>query len=702
MNLHSMSDNELEQIASGKMPAKKSAGSLEDLSDHELEQLAGIKPLENPSLLEKIGSSIASGIHTAGKFVDSYTGAPTRAAVGAIEEGKNPISAFSNQFGSDSSLAPTGKQLALRAGVSDEPMFHKDAGELLNQAAPYAQGIPTFGPLFSQMMKSKAPQMQGVDISPSPADAVGVAGDIGLDYTNILPLGAIAKGGAKIFGKGAQIAGRVASSIPKVESTAKILADSARATKQALDGVFSPKRAVDFEHWAQVAKNNGIDPSILPESIEFGPGSVISRGARTVREGPIGDIEMRKFEDGMLQVDGAIDNKVAQIAGGPPLNDVEAGQVIREGYDKAVDDLFNNVDFTYNGVINQSPGIALTPKSLQNINRKLSEIQKFAETEYVHGVAKEVRNQAGHLLEDLQAIRGRMSAKDPVSKSFGSMKQAYEVMSQVGRQAFKKGARIGEIPVDQKKFQELYFTMRDEFINSTHAQLGEDIANQLIDSNQQITMFNKSKEPIAKLLANKDLAPEKLFRSLIVTGDTTKLAALKDMLTPEQFNALKGSYVERLITRNSNGTINFGALRTALSKNRTTLSVLFEPQEIVDLVDLAHLGEKWGPAVLSTSGTGGSNLFRNMLEGAQSGILNKTVIDTMKDSARAKSAVPEALRAIPGSISQKSKGVMRRSGPEEGAKYAQMLAAIETNKKNNEDSATKRRMEQLLKERMNK
>lgn len=55
-------------------------------------------------------------------FANKYTGAPTMSALGAAQEGKNPFKAFATQFGEDPDLAPSGKQIAQRAGISDRPL----------------------------------------------------------------------------------------------------------------------------------------------------------------------------------------------------------------------------------------------------------------------------------------------------------------------------------------------------------------------------------------------------------------------------------------------------------------------------------------------------------------------------------------------------------------------------------------------------
>lgn len=68
-----------------------------------------------------LGASVLQALIGATKAFDSYTGAPTRAAIGAAQEGKNPLPAFKQQFGEDPNLAPSGKDIVMKAGVSGEP-----------------------------------------------------------------------------------------------------------------------------------------------------------------------------------------------------------------------------------------------------------------------------------------------------------------------------------------------------------------------------------------------------------------------------------------------------------------------------------------------------------------------------------------------------------------------------------------------------
>jgi hypothetical protein len=101
--------------------------------------------------------------------VDSYTGAPSRAAIGALENGKNPLTAFAAQFGEDPSKAPTGYDLVKPLGLSKSKIPH----EIL--------------PLPFKALKA-----MGV-IDPSWEDAGATVAETYTDWTNLLPGAGAAK-----------------------------------------------------------------------------------------------------------------------------------------------------------------------------------------------------------------------------------------------------------------------------------------------------------------------------------------------------------------------------------------------------------------------------------------------------------------------------------------------------------------------------
>jgi hypothetical protein len=145
-------------------------------------------PAERPE--PTFGEELLSGLVSAAETVDSYTGAPVRAGIGAAQDGKGvggALSAAASQFGEDPNLAPTGKQIARRAGVSDTALSEK---------------VPS---LYSDTGEEWTKLKRGGFLDPTASGAAGLGIDIAADITNVVPVGAIVKGAAK---GGAKLASR--------------------------------------------------------------------------------------------------------------------------------------------------------------------------------------------------------------------------------------------------------------------------------------------------------------------------------------------------------------------------------------------------------------------------------------------------------------------------------------------------------------
>lgn len=128
---------------------------------------------------------IVGGIQAAGEFFDKYTGAPARAAIWEAQHGRNPFSGFVEQFAEDPRRAPTGQEIARKAGVPDTSM---NAGLTTYTNPKTGITIP--------IREEDAPTLQ---------EAVGLVIDIAADPINLIP-GAML---AKPFTKGAQGVRRV-------------------------------------------------------------------------------------------------------------------------------------------------------------------------------------------------------------------------------------------------------------------------------------------------------------------------------------------------------------------------------------------------------------------------------------------------------------------------------------------------------------
>lgn len=166
--------------------------------------------------LQGIGRGAVSAVGSAAQFMDKYGGgASLRAGIGRAMEGK-PGEAFSaayEQYGQDPTKAPSGKDLAARAGLSTQEF---ETPLIMN---PFSQ--------------------DGGKLKVSPAGVVGGIGEGLADPLNVLPVGKAAQGAAFLARKGvvapvakageiaAPILGKAAFRIP-TETTRAFMQDPAR------------------------------------------------------------------------------------------------------------------------------------------------------------------------------------------------------------------------------------------------------------------------------------------------------------------------------------------------------------------------------------------------------------------------------------------------------------------------------------------
>lgn len=611
--------------------------------DAYLAQKTGVK--EEPGLLSQVGDKALEYAVKAGRFVDRYTGAPVRSGIGAAQEGENPISAAFHQFGDDPSLAPTGKDIVKKAGITDDTTKLSDKLPFLysdKEGTSYKEDSP---------FKLR----KGGILDPTAAGAAGLGVDIASDPLNFIPLGAAAKAAGKVgleaggmaakgllkgSGKVVDIATGTGAGTRAVELGENVARGARDAGKGLLKQYFNPKLADDFSEMADIAKRNGIDPSKLPEAVEFGEDSLITRKARTQTEGVTGEARLKKHRESFNEVSNAMDNRISQIAGGGATDSVNAGKAIREGYAKAADDMFKQNDITYSTIQKMAPGIQLTEEATGGLNSKLLGIERKAKGIIERGVGGDVSEaQAKDLLKKVTAIRN----------GNGSIKQVVEQMQDIGKQAFpKKGVNtLAAIPPDRKALQELYGVMSDAVVDSTRSQLGDHLANSLVSNNERMADFFKRQAPIVDAIGSKDIADEKLFDQLVMRGDTNKLNSLKSVLPPEKIQQLKGAFLENLVRTNKNDEVLFGSLRNKMQSRqfRTGIQTLFDPNELREVSDLIRLGERYGDPFMSSSRTSQGIALRDIPKSLSTAVINDQMLDDMIRRARSAGAEEGLLRS---------------------------------------------------------
>lgn len=119
IKLRGLPSEEREAFFRGEKPSFDYLGAIGDVGKFVAEQfIPGLAPP-----LEERPARALGALQSGFGIVESVTGAPTRAAFHAAQKGQPVAEAFGEQFGADPAFAPTGKQIATTAGVSDEPAF---------------------------------------------------------------------------------------------------------------------------------------------------------------------------------------------------------------------------------------------------------------------------------------------------------------------------------------------------------------------------------------------------------------------------------------------------------------------------------------------------------------------------------------------------------------------------------------------------
>lgn len=662
VDLSQLSDEELEKIAGGGLRAQSSptpaATDISKMSDEELNHIAmgGLrKPLPKPEpekgFLRGLGESALETAVDVGNFIDSYTGAPTRAAIGAVQEGKNPLGAAYHQFGEDPSKAPTGKEIVTREGVDTTPL---------------SEYVPS---LYSETGDEWLKFKKGGLLDPSAAGTLGFGLDVVADPTNVIGAGAaknILRGGAQAAKKGVTATGRglktAVELLPKgdkvvdavqgigkglkktgdvAQTAGQMTANVAKNTAKGIANVFSPKQAEDYAELVEIAKRHGVNPEKLSEGIEFGENSFISRGARALNEGPTGEASLIKHTEGVDEIQKAINNQIAKKAGGRTLAPIEAGSVIRSGLDGYVDRVFKTVDVTHNMVPKLMPGLELTNKSKAMVESALVGAQKHAAAMIERGVTKTQKVQAQQILTAVNGIRK--------SKNY---KQLTEQLRVIGDAAFKSRNTYADIPPDIERLRDIYFRVNDALIDTVRTRGGKKMAEDLLSSNKALHEMFSNRSVLAPVVGSKALAPEQVFSALVLNGNSDRIKTLKKVLTPEEFNALKGSYLDQLVRRNIDGGFSFKKLGSTLQAEKHRLAQILDPQEVADLQELVRLGQRHGDSILSYSGTGASNSFRKIAENISDSSISRELIEMLKKRARNGGAIDDAVIPPPSAARQ--------------------------------------------------
>lgn len=521
------------------------------------------------------------------------------------------------------------------------------AGEIAGGLASAAVPLGSAGNIYKAAQAGARAGAAG-SLGFSEADnAKGLVRDVAVGTGLGAAGGAVARGAEKVFSavKGAPAqtiakeaaASSVESGAMKIpEANSGVFKDIAKSAKNRIKSYWNPDVDPSYKDFVEIAKKNGIDPNILPESVKFGPDSAASRSSRALAEGKYGEETLKKFNQALGQVRESYDKKIQTYSKGLPIDEVSAGKILRDSYDEGVSKFFDQMDFTHNTVINQAPGLQLTPKSIEKISASLNGVEKFAKGRMARGVTETQRKQGQQLINAIEAIRS----------GNGSYKQTVEALRDIGEAAFQSKNSLADVPVDVQKMRKIYNDLNEGLIDTVRSNLGDDIANSLVANNKAMSEFFGESSLVSRVMGDKSIAPEQAFRSLVLNGDSQKIQALKKILPPEKWEYFKGAVLENLAKRDPEGDFTFKQLFSSVRNKKNSLASIFEPEELADNLGIIRLGDRFGSPVLSSSGTGASLSFNDIVKEISDPTVNALAIRNANKSATSKLAPEKSSKVI--------------------------------------------------------
>jgi hypothetical protein len=329
----------------------------------------------------------------------------------------------------------------------------------------------------------------------------------------------------------------------------------------------------------------------------------------------------------------------------------DAGNYLVKSLDDATKTFFDSMDITYDKLLASSPGMKMTPQSMKNIDSALNGVEKFAKGRVARGIGSQ-RAEATELLKAVQNIRN----------SNGSMKQTLEALRNIGEEAYKSSnsmASANRLPIDVKNMRKLYSDVRKEILSTVKTKYGPKVADGLEANNRMIEEFLGEKSIIGQVINRKNIAPEDVFKTLIENGNTKEIEALTSLLPKDSVNSLKGEFLRSLIKKNADDFILADTTISNFKKKSDIIGKLFSPDEIQEIDGILRFQKRLGRPVMSTSATGASNAFNNLMNEVKGTLVNETTIEAMKKQANKIPLAPGQSRSVDQALGAGLRGIVR-------------------------------------------
>lgn len=508
-------------------------------------------------------------------------------------------------------------------------------------------GVPTTRAKQPEPISGLGPEIDvgiPVDVRPetSPAALAGAAYDIGADILQPAigtgralvrgaskVLGPVIGGAAKLAGigasKGIAAAGETAgaalgdilSGAPTAGRTAEAaLTQAGQAIGKLPESVvgylsgFVPKVRPELEAQLKLGQKYGVDPGLLSKSREllYGPNQLVTNvnaAERQVLGGKSREVLLKSQE----QVQNALGTIQTGLAKGVDyINPEETGRIMRESYDRVIDDLFKRNDVRYSTIAKEIGDKPLTPeaaKSIQESTDKLlfrfQQIAEDADRQIKLSTKSSVRAQAEANRDAVNRIIDGLQGQDIA----GTIQQ----MQELGRDAFGKQRFFGvegKLDPDPRLLKQLYGDMRDVVVTNLRA-VNPEAAAKLEAANKEMSDFFSQNRFIGRIMQDEKVSPEKAFENLVLQGKSNELDALVKILgkDEEAMGAMRGMFLEAIQKKTADkDTIPVSSLKALYDqKNQRIVSRLFQPGELDDFEGMLKIARDLGDVNWNTSKT---------------------------------------------------------------------------------------------------
>jgi hypothetical protein len=390
---------------------------------------------EEPGMLATGAKAVLAPVAAVVDALDQFTGVPIRAGISKIQdrqvargEDPNVMQRYSRflpgQLGNPETMGkfnPVDDAKDLAAGVGAAVKnFGGRFQRFSDPNVPEATDIAARGGVPLTALSEKIPGIysetgegaklkKGGFFDPTAAGMVGLGIDIATPIPGVGEIkgfGRLAGGVAKVVGEGAaKGTGKAVKATAKAVDLAsgtkvatKTLEGAGAALKTTGDAVKSVGKSIakkyegkyspeyTGKHTATIEKN-GIDPKLIPNSVKFGENSQASKFQRY--EAEFLRPELADSHDaGLKQVQAAVRSDIEKIGsrnskvpGGVkiPQDANEAGEIIRSGFNRKVDEFFDKADVRYQTIAKEYPTIQLPRGARQRLEANLTKHEAKAE-----------------------------------------------------------------------------------------------------------------------------------------------------------------------------------------------------------------------------------------------------------------------------------------------------------------------------------